>query len=120
MIEIGIVGGTATAWSCGSWPSTRGWRRLITRTEAGVRVGESPSLRGSKLEPASAIRRQHRNAATGSLRPPWRGDGPGPGTVGAGVKIIDLAADFAPGPGRFERGMMPHARPDLLESVRVA
>src|ERR1700693_4369745 len=130
MIEIGIVGGTGYTGVellrlLAQHPQAN--VRLITsRTEAGVRVGEMfPSLRGlgrlsslSFSDPAgSDLKACHvvffatpHGVAMGQARE----------LVGAGVKIIDLAADFRlKDPALFERWYkMPHACPDLLaESV---
>ena len=130
MIEIGIVGGTGYTGVellrlLAQHPQAS--VRLITsRTEAGVRVGEMfPSLRGlgrlsdlSFSDPAgSDLKACHlvffatpHGVAMSQARE----------LIGAGVKIIDLAADFRlKDPALFERWYkMPHACPDLLaESV---
>ncbi|HMI12076.1 MAG TPA: N-acetyl-gamma-glutamyl-phosphate reductase, partial [Bradyrhizobium sp.] len=130
MIEIGIVGGTGYTGVellrlLAQHPQAN--VRLITsRTEAGVSVGAMfPSLRGlgrlsdlSFTDPAgSDLKACHvvffatpHGVAMGQARE----------LVGAGVKIIDLAADFRlKDPSLFERWYkMPHACPDLLaESV---
>src|SRR5437588_1491493 len=130
MIEIGIVGGTGYTGVellrlLAQHPQAS--VRLITsRTEAGVRVGEMfPSLRGlgrlsdlSFSDPAASdLKACHvvffatpHGVAMSQARE----------LVGAGVKIIDLAADFRlKDPALFERWYkMPHACPDLLaESV---
>src|SRR5260370_27756033 len=130
MIEIGIVGGTGYTGvellrRLSQHPQAN-VRLIPSRTEAGVRVREMfPSLRGlgrlsdlSFSDPAgSDLKACHlvffappHGVAMGQARE----------LVGAGVKIIDLAADFRlKDPAVFERWYkMPHACPDLLaESV---
>src|SRR6266566_3530029 len=130
MIEIGIVGGTGYTGvellRLLARHSQASVRLITSRTEAGVRVGEMfPSLRGlgrlsdlSFSDPAgSDLKACHvvffatpHGVAMSQARE----------LVGAGVKIIDLAADFRlKDPAVFERWYkMPHACPDLLaESV---
>ncbi len=130
MIEIGIVGGTGYTGVellrlLAQHPQAN--VKLITsRTEAGTRVDAMfPSLRGRG--PLSAL--AFSDPAASDLKtchvvffatPHGVAMSQARELVGAGVKIIDLAADFRlKDPAVFERWYkMPHACPDLLaESV---
>src|SRR5438046_4374682 len=130
MIEIGIVGGTGYTGVellrlLAQHPQAS--VRLITsRTEAGVRVGEMfPSLRGlgrlsdlSFSDPAGSDLTAC--AVVFFATPHGVAMAQARELVGAGVRIIDLAADFRlADPGVFERWYkMPHSCTELLaESV---
>ncbi len=130
MINVGIVGGTGYTGVellrlLAMHPEAR-VQAITSRSEAGVPVGTMfPSLRGlgelSKLQfsdPAGAG--LSRCDVVFFATPHGVAMGEARELVGAGVKIIDLAADFRlKDTTEFERWYrMPHACPDLLaESV---
>jgi N-acetyl-gamma-glutamyl-phosphate reductase len=123
MIKIGIVGGTGYTGVellrlLAQHPQAD-VRAITSRKDAGMRVADLfPSLRGhydlAFVEPAAAGLSQcdvvffatPHGVAMAQARE----------LVGAGVRIIDLAADFRlADPATFERWYkMPHACPDLL------
>src|SRR3982750_4724115 len=126
MIKIGIVGGTGYTGVellrlLAGHPEAE-VRAITSRKDAGTRVADMfPSLRGrydlAFTDPASAgltacdlvfFATPH-GVAMAQARE----------LVGAGVRIIDLAADFRlADPAMFERWYkMPHACPDLLEEA---
>ena len=130
MINIGIVGGTGYTGVellrlLAVHPEAR-VQAITSRSEAGTPIGTMfPSLRG--LGALSELRFTD-PAAAGLTRcdvvffatPHGVAMSQARELVGAGVKVIDLAADFRlKDPAEFERWYkMPHACPDLLrESV---
>ncbi len=123
MIRIGIVGGTGYTGVellrlLAAHPQAE-VRAITSRKDAGTRIAELfPSLRGhydlAFVEPATA-------GLTGCdvvffATPHGVAMAQAPELVAAGVRIIDLAADFRlSDPAVFERWYkMPHACPDLL------
>ncbi|HEY1327923.1 MAG TPA: N-acetyl-gamma-glutamyl-phosphate reductase [Casimicrobiaceae bacterium] len=123
MIDIGIVGGTGYTGVellrlLANHPQAQ-VRAITSRKDAGTRVADLfPSLRGrydlAFVEPDKA-------ALTGCdvvffATPHGVAMAQARELTGAGVKIIDLAADFRlADPSEFERWYkMPHACPDLL------
>jgi N-acetyl-gamma-glutamyl-phosphate reductase len=130
MIDIGIVGGTGYTGvellRLLAMHPQAAVRVITSRKEAGLPVAEMfPSLRG--LGPLSELR--YTDPASANLRgcgvvffatPHGVAMSQARELVGAGVKIVDLAADFRlKDPAEFERWYkMPHSCPDLLaESV---
>jgi N-acetyl-gamma-glutamyl-phosphate reductase len=130
MIDIGIVGGTGYTGvellRLLAMHPQAAVRVITSRKEAGLPVAEMfPSLRG--LGPLSELR--YTGPASANLRgcgvvffatPHGVAMSQARELVGAGVKIVDLAADFRlKDPAEFERWYkMPHSCPDLLaESV---
>jgi N-acetyl-gamma-glutamyl-phosphate reductase len=130
MINVGIAGGTGYTGVellrlLTAHPEAR-VQAITSRSEAGVSVGTMfPSLRGlgrlselQFIDPASAG--LSRCDVVFFATPHGVAMGQARKLVGAGVKIIDLAADFRlKDTAEFERWYkMPHACPDLLaESV---
>ncbi|HSS70139.1 MAG TPA: N-acetyl-gamma-glutamyl-phosphate reductase [Casimicrobiaceae bacterium] len=127
MIQIGIVGGTGYTGVellrlLAGHPQAK-VRAITSRKEAGMAVAQMfPSLRGFydlKYSDPSAARLSECDAVFFAT-PHGVAMGEARELVGAGVRIIDLAADFRlKDPAEFERWYkMPHACPDLLaESV---
>jgi N-acetyl-gamma-glutamyl-phosphate reductase len=128
MIEIGIVGGTGYTGVellrlLAQHPEAH-VKVITSRSEAGVRVDAMfPSLRGQSRLSSLAFS----DPAAGNLKschvvffatPHGVAMSQAPELVGAGVKIVDLAADFRlKDPAVFERWYkMPHACPDLLKA----
>jgi N-acetyl-gamma-glutamyl-phosphate reductase len=127
LIQIGIVGGTGYTGVellrlLATHPQAK-VRAITSRKEAGMPVAQMfPSLRGrydlKYSDPAGA--RLDQCDAVFFATPHGVAMAQARELVGAGVKIIDLAADFRlKDPAEFERWYkMPHACPDLLsESV---
>ena len=127
MIQIGIVGGTGYTGVellrlLAGHPEAK-VRTITSRKEAGMSVAQMfPSLRGfydlGYSDPSAA--RLSDCDMVFFATPHGVAMGQARELVGAGVKIIDLAADFRlKDPAEFERWYkMPHACPDLLaESV---
>jgi N-acetyl-gamma-glutamyl-phosphate reductase len=127
MIKIGIVGGTG-------YTGVELLRLLAQHPEADVRAITSRKEAGMSVDAMFASLRghyalQYRDPADADLKacdvvffatPHGVAMGEARELVGAGVKIIDLAADFRlKDPAEFQRWYkMPHACPDLLaESV---
>ncbi len=130
MIKIGIVGGTGYTGVellrlLAVHPEAR-VQAITSRSEAGVPVGTMfPSLRGhgTAVRAASSAIRQAPDSRVCDVvffaTPHGVAMAQARELVGAGVKIIDLAADFRlKDPAEFERWYkMPHACPDLLAEV---
>jgi len=127
MIEVGIVGGTGYTGVellrlLAGHPQAK-VRTITSRKEAGMPVAQMfPSLRGSydlKYSDPTTARLSECNVVFFAT-PHGVAMAQARELVGAGVKIIDLAADFRlKDPAEFERWYrMPHACTDLLaESV---
>jgi len=130
MVKVGIVGGTGYTGVellrlLAQHPQAE-VRAITSRKDAGTRVADMfPSLRGRGAVSALAFVEPDR-AALGDCdvvffaTPHGVAMAQARGLVGAGVKVIDLAADFRlKDPAQFEQWYkMPHACPDLLaESV---
>ena len=127
MIDVGIVGGTGYTGVellrlLAQHPKAK-VRAITSRKDAGTRVADMfPSLRGrydlAFVEPGAAA--LDRCDVVFFATPHGVAMAQARELLGAGVKVIDLAADFRlKDPAVFERWYkMPHACPDLLaESV---